>query len=151
MIIDSLKNSAIYEGMHPLFPRVFEFLRSTDMSSLPDGMNTIDGDELLVNVMQAASLKDPEDAKLEVHDKYIDIQVVLNGRESFGWTERSECSDPVAPMDREKDVQFFDDDHATRFTLKTGDFCILFPTDGHAPMIGSPGEVVKKCIFKVKV
>lgn len=151
MIIDSLKNSSLYYGMHPLFEKAFYFVATTDITALDNGIHKIEGDDLLVNVNNNARLKTPADAALEVHDRYIDIQVVLEGEETFGWTERSECTGARGVMDSEKDVQFFDGPKALTFKLKAGDFCILFPTDGHAPMIGDPSTEIKKCIFKVKV
>lgn len=112
------------------------------------GRHEIDGDEIFM-MLSLTDLKSIEDAPLEVHDKYMDIQYVIEGEETFGWRERSECKQPKAPMDTEKDVQFFDDTHATHYTLKAGDFCIFYPTDGHAPMIGKPGTQIKKCIIKI--
>lgn len=148
MIIDSLKNADIYTPLYSHFAKAFDYLRDTDLASLEPGRYEIDGDRLFAMISDA-DLKKPEDAPLEVHDKYIDIQYVISGEETFGWRERSECREQRAPMDREKDVQFFEDGHATHYTLKTGDFCIFYQTDGHAPMIGKPGTKIKKCIIKV--
>ncbi|MDE6624595.1 MAG: YhcH/YjgK/YiaL family protein, partial [Alistipes sp.] len=48
----------------------------------------------------------------------------------------------------EKDIQFFEDVPQTYYTLRPGQFTILFPEDGHAPMVGE--GVVRKIIFKVR-
>lgn len=148
MIIDSLKNADTYIPLHQRFAKAFEYIKNTDFASLEPGRYEIDGDDIFI-MLSLTDLKNPEDAPLEVHDKYIDIQYVIEGEETFGWTERSECRDPKAPMDVEKDVQFFNDEHATRYTLRSGDFCIFFPNDGHAPMIGDPKTKIKKCIVKI--
>lgn len=146
MIIDSLHNCKTYLGMHPRFAKAFEYLLNADFSKLPDGRNEIDGDELFL-LMNREGLKKPEDAPLEVHDKYIDIQLVIDGTETFGWKERSELDSPRGEFDKEKDIQFFNDAPATFYTLHSGQMSIFFPEDGHAPQIGE--GPLTKCIIKV--
>ncbi|MCC8018502.1 MAG: YhcH/YjgK/YiaL family protein [Rikenellaceae bacterium] len=151
MILDSLKNSGLYEGLNPLFAKAFEFIRTADFSALPGGVSEIEGKDLYVNMIHEGKLKLPENAPLEVHDKYIDIQVLLEGEETYGWAERGECAGPRGEMNTEKDVLLFDGKSSLTFTIKAGEFCIFFPSDGHAPMIGDPARTVKKCIVKVRV
>ncbi len=82
-------------------------------------------------------LKRRPDAKLEVHDAYIDIQVLVAGtEESFGWSERKDLRQPLGTFDTQKDIQFFDDEPQTYYTLRPGQFTMLLPEDGHAPMVG---------------
>ena len=147
MIFDSLKNSGLYEGLNPRFARAFEYLKTTDLAALEAGIHEIDGKNIYANV-QERPLKRPEDAKLEVHNSYIDIQVVVRGTESFGWSERRNCTHPEGEFNAEKDIQFFADDKQTVYTLREGQFTILFPEDAHAPMIGEGN--IKKIIVKVK-
>ena len=94
-------------------------------------------------------LKRKPDAKLEVHNEYIDIQVLVTGKEeSFGWSERRELKLPQGEFDAAKDIQFFDDVPQTYYTLRPGQFTVLFPEDGHAPMVGQ--GTVRKIIVKVR-
>jgi YhcH/YjgK/YiaL family protein len=147
MVIDTLKNAAQYAALNPLFARAFEFLTKNDLASLEPGKHPIDGDNMWANIMHAP-LKNLDTANLEVHDKYIDIQVVIRGTETHGWIPRSACKHPKGEMNTEKDVLFFDDKAQTFVTLREGEFAIFFPEDGHQPMIGE-GEI-RKCIIKVK-
>ncbi len=147
MIFDSLKNRALYYALCPRFERAFDYIASTDLAALGAGRHTIDGDDIFVNVIEC-DLKKPEDAKLEIHDKYIDIQVVVSGLESFGWSERADVRRPLGDFDAEKDIRFFDDTPQTYYTLRPGQFTILMPDDAHAPMVGE-GRV-KKLIVKVR-
>lgn len=149
MILDTLCSAGFYESFHPRFAKAFDFLRNTDLNAIPDGIHEIDGQEIFVNV-QTRELKLPQDALLEVHDKYIDIQVLIRGEEeSFGWSGRGACTKPKGEMSVENDVLFFEDKPDTYYTMRPGEFSIFFPGDAHAPMIGS-GEI-KKCIVKVLV
>ena len=147
MILDTLKGHAAWHTLNPRLEKAFAYLLNTDLKALPDGKHAIDGDEIFINVM-SGNLKMVQDAPLEVHDKYIDIQVLISGEEEgYGWRTRSACTMPRGEMSVEKDLLLFDDLPDTLFTLRRGEFVIFFPGDAHAPMIGS-GEV-KKCIVKV--
>ena len=147
MVIDSLKNAQQYVALNPLFAKAFEFLTTQDLSALEPGKHEIDGDNMWASVMHAP-LKDLQTANMEVHDKYIDIQVVIGPKETYGWIARKDCKSPRGEMNTEKDVLFFDDKATTFVTLYPNEFAIFFPGDGHQPMIGE-GEI-RKCIIKVK-
>ncbi len=147
MILDSLKNKAQYAALHPRFQQVFDFIDNNDVASLPCGRHDIDGDNIFV-VVQEWDLRELKEARLELHRKYIDIQLLLCGpNEVFGWSEKKDCLTPEADFDEAKDIQFFTDTPQCFYTVGEGQFTILFPEDGHAPMLGE-GHV-KKCIFKI--
>ena len=147
MILDSLKNKAQYAALHPRFQQVFDFIDNNDVASLPCGRHDIDGDNIYV-VVQEWDLRELKEARLELHRKYIDIQVLLSGpNEVFGWSEKKDCLTPEADFDEAKDVQFFTDTPQCFYSVGEGQFSILFPEDGHAPMLGE-GHV-KICIFKI--
>lgn len=147
MILDSLKNAAQYYSLHPRFKTVFDYIASHDLAAMECGRHDIDGDNIFVNV-QELDLRPESEARLELHRKYIDIQLLLEGLdEIFGWSEKVDCVKPEAEFDVEKDVQFFTDVPQCFYSVKKGQFSILFPEDGHAPMLGK-GHV-KKCIFKI--
>ena len=148
MIFDSLTNSAPYYSVSPRMQKAFELIASTDWTSVEPGIHELDGRDIYVNVMER-ELKKKGDAKLEVHNEYIDIQVLVSGREeSFGWSDRKALKEPVGEFDAQKDIQFFDDEPQTYYTLRPGQFTVLFPEDGHAPMVGE--GTVRKIIVKVR-
>ncbi|MFI3319494.1 MAG: YhcH/YjgK/YiaL family protein [Rikenellaceae bacterium] len=149
MILDSLQNSALYSSVCPRMARAFELVSKLDLASLPEGKHILDGEEIFVNIMER-ELKKVGEAKVEVHNKYADIQILLVGeKEGFGWIERKDLKEAAGDFDTAKDVQFFADEYQTIYTLKPGQFTILMPEDGHAPMIGE-GKV-KKAIVKVMI
>lgn len=149
MILDSLKNSALYEHVHPRMKRAFEVLAATDWTRMEPGIHEIDGCNIYVNVMER-ELKKKGDAKLEVHNEYIDIQLLVSGEaETFGWSERKNLQRAQGEFNAEKDIQFFEDEPQTYYTMRPGQFSVLFPEDGHAPMVGE--GVVRKVIAKVRM
>lgn len=149
MILDSLKNSALYYALNPRLKRAFAYIASTDLEALEPGRHDIEGDGIFVNVM-AVDLKKPADAKLEIHNAYLDIQVLVCGdEERFGWSERADVCKPLGGFDTAKDIQFFDDVPQTYYSLRRGQFTILLPDDAHAPMVGE--GPIRKIIVKVKM
>ena len=147
MILDTLKNKEQYASLHPRFKAVFDYIDTHDLASMELGRHDIDGDNIFVMV-QEIELRPREQARLELHRKYIDIQLVLRGPEEvFGWSEKKDCLTAETEFDEAKDIQLFTDKPQCFYTVREGQFSILYPEDGHAPMLGE--GVVKKCIFKI--
>ena len=92
---------------NPYYVRAMDFIRNTDLNSLENGRHVLDGDNLFVNIVDS-SMKTPQQARLEVHDRYIDVQVPLSGTEMFGVKPRKDCTMPDGEMDAENDILFYD-------------------------------------------
>lgn len=145
---------------NPFYVKALEFIKNNDLASLENGKHVIDGDNLWVNIVES-KLKTKKEARLEVHDKYIDIQVPLSGPETFGVASRSECVEPDGEMDSEKDILFFKDAVDKTVNVKAGESITFAPEDAHAPLIATRcvkypldadnKKIIRKAIFKVKV
>lgn len=147
MVVDILENLEKYASLNPLFAQAIEFLRSTNLNALEVGKTELKGNDLVVNVQQTAP-KTREQAKLETHNVFIDIQIPLSGTEVMGYTAAKDCEPADAPYNVEKDITFFEGLVNDYITLKPGMFAIFFPQDGHAPGITPTG--VKKIVVKIK-
>ena len=148
MIIDTLDNLVNYESINPLFKDVATFLEKNDLGKMEPGKYPIKGDDLFVNI-QLAKGRTPDAAVLETHRRMIDIQIPLDGSETFGYTPL--CRLPEAEYDAEKDMTKYAGLMADSFVdCQPGMFAVFFPQDGHAPCITMSPEI-KKAIFKVKV
>lgn len=148
MILDSLKNAEAYYKLHPLFKKAFEYLKSVDFANTETGKTEIEGKELFLMVSDS-DMKTEEDAKMEVHNKYIDIQLPVSKPETYGWKARAELKEERDAFNEEKDIQFFFDKGTTLVTAVPGDFTVFFPEDGHAPCIGE-GKI-RKVVVKIKL
>jgi YhcH/YjgK/YiaL family protein len=148
MILDSLENAGLYESIHPRFKQAFDFLRSADLVSLPLGKVELDGKNLFVNVVDAAG-KTPDVAKMETHDKYIDIQVPLTGTETMGWVAGNKLKEITEPYNSDKDITFFADKASNFIVVQPLEFAVFFPQDGHQPQLFE--GTIKKIIVKVLV
>lgn len=148
MVFDALAQSSRYDRLHQAFPRAFEFLTRTDLTSLAPGRHAIDGDRLFVLIDHTAG-RGREAARLEAHRSHIDIQLTLDGREEIGWRALADCGRPAGPFDAAEDIGFFEDRPDTWLVVPRGHFAIFFPADAHAPLAGQGG--VRKAVMKVRI
>ena len=146
MIIDTLDNFGKYVALNPLFAEVEKFMQENNLEAMEEGKYPIKDKDLFVNITTAKG-KEPEEAVLETHRKMIDIQIPLNGDETYGYTPLSDL--PEAEYNAEKDITKYQDMAQSFIDCKPGMFAIFFPQDGHAPCISLAPEI-KKAIFKVK-
>lgn len=146
MILATVSQSDRYAALHPMFPRAFDYIHNTDLFALAPGRYPIVGDDLIA-IVECVPARARTEAKLECHRKYIDIQLVLEGMDEMGWKPLADCRDPVS--DYKTDIQFFNDTPAAWIAVPPGHFCIFFPEDAHAPLVGD--SMIKKVIFKIAV
>ena len=149
MIIDKLENAHLYFNVHPLFEQAFAWIAQTNLAEGEPGTTIIDGDNLKAIVSQKPGMKAEESlAKFECHNRHIDIQLCIDGRETIGWKSRNDCHEPKGEYNPDKDVLFYADAPDSYIQLTNGQFAIFFPTDVHAPMIGE--DDIRKLVIKVK-
>ncbi|BEG98519.1 YhcH/YjgK/YiaL family protein [Bacteroides sedimenti] len=146
MIIDKIENLDKYASLNPLFPQAIEFLKSNNLIEMEVGKTELKGADLVINIQQTDP-KNKEQAKLETHNKFIDIQMPLSGTEVMGYTAAKDCQPADAVYDCEKDITFFEGAAQSYIAVEPGMFAVFFPQDGHAPGISESG--LKKVVVKV--
>jgi biofilm protein TabA len=146
MIFDLFTNIRRYEALNRGLKRAITFLEATDLNRLAVGRYEIDSDSIYAMVSKEYGRK-KEDAQLEVHERYIDIQLVLTGTDYMGWKPLKRCIKPVSGFDRDADIGFYYDEPDVFIPVKPGYFVIFFHEDGHMPLIGD-GEL-HKVVIKV--
>lgn len=138
-----------------------EFLKTADLSALPLGKQELDGDRLFINVQEYETK--PEGIPVfEAHQKYIDIQMIVSGREWIGLTTADVSNDPVTtPYDAEADYELYTPTEEPRWCadglprkldVNAGELVVFEPVDRHAPCL-SPGhaEQVRKVVVKCRI
>ena len=148
MILDVLEKANRYSTLLKGFSKAFEFLLRSDLKELPVGKYDIDGECIYAMVSKELGRK-KEEALLETHEKYIDIQLVLSGTDNMGWKPRSLCKNPTGAYDPEEDIQYFADEPDTWVATQPGAFVIFFPEDAHMPLISS--DQLHKVVVKIAV
>jgi YhcH/YjgK/YiaL family protein len=96
--------------------------------------------------------KNEEDARYEAHQKYIDIQYVVSGKELIGVAPMLQKKDVLEPYDASKDVEFLTFTNGENRQAKSDRFFIFFPEDAHRPGLkDGENSPVRKIVVKVKI
>lgn len=148
MIIDTLNNIDKYQEI-PDYAVKFTKQLLNDVGLGKHYLN----EKEFVNIEEYIP-KQLKDAKFESHKKYIDIQILLSGKERIyvrpvaGLTESIKYSE-------EKDIAFYSDpvENEDFVTLNGSNFVMLFPHEAHAPQvaISESNNKVKKVVVKLLV
>ena len=149
MILCPIAQFHRYRNLHPLFPAVAAFLAGMNGQAAPEGRTDLQGDELYVSSSPQARTRPASEAPLEAHRTYIDVQVILAGTDTIGWSPLEACQAPSVPYDTAQDIVFFGATPVNLITVPAGHLVVFFPEDVHAPLIGN-GQLVKKLVVKVK-
>ena len=149
MIIDKIENASLYSGINPRFTMAFDYLKNTDLVNVASGKYELDGDHIFA-LVQEYDTKSEEEALMESHYKYIDIQYIIEGKELMGLVTKT---DHIATLvDLEKDYANYDEENYSFMLFEEGMFGVYFPDDIHLPCIqlDEPARV-KKVVIKIKI
>ena len=133
------------------FRIAFEFLKRKDLADLPVGWIELE-EGVRVSVQRYTSFKWDEN-RFETHEKFFDVQYVIEGMETCGVCDRSECKTVAIPYDEKNDITFYDEpEHCSIVFLNAGDFIVLGPEDAHKPRCAAGEQIpIKKIVIKVPV
>jgi YhcH/YjgK/YiaL family protein len=148
MILDTLKNGSKYNALHPRIKMAFEYLNAADLGNLALGKIELDGLDIVVNVVDITG-KSADQARMETHEKFIDIQIPIGASETMGWKAKEKLNKLTSPYNSEKDIAFYADKASVFVNVEPYEFIIFFPEDGHQPGIGE--GTYKKIIVKIRV
>ncbi len=149
MIISSIKNKEFtkYLDVHPRLRPAMEAALELLEKGIEDGKYEIDGDKIFLSI-SSYKTKEPDDAKLEIHKDYIDVQLVLKGEELI-YMDSVEGLREVTPY--KPDAAFYEvSKDADSVILKDGEFAVIFPYEGHAPCLAvTECADVRKMVIKI--
>lgn len=159
MVIDTLKNSAQYNSLHPNFKIAFDYLSSTDFLKTNNATYELDGKNVFA-IVSEYDTKQALEGKWESHLKYYDIQFVAKGEEMMGYVnkdymkileEYNDENDFMLWQEKDKGTSIENID-VNFIKFKENNFMILGPDDVHMPglLINEPKKV-KKVVVKVLI
>ena len=138
------------KGSNPLFVKAFDALEEIVKGEPRNGRHEVSGDDAYIMVSEYETNPINEDRRFESHRDYIDIQILLEGREIIGFAKREDLTvtDEYRP-----DYELFGMVEAfDRVILEKGKFAIIYPNEPHAPGLAlNAPEKVKKVVIKVRV
>lgn len=149
MISDAL-NSLPSAGLHPVLQQALTLAIAANPQKKTPGRYTLQGENIFMNVMQFTT-QSPEHKKAELHQQYIDIQMLLSGEERilFGMTDSARhCEEMHIEDDYQLCSQIADEQ---AMVLKPGKFVIFMPGEPHKPgcVVQAPMDI-KKVVIKVR-
>ena len=106
MIVTDYRNLEFYSEV-PHAKEVIDFIDGFKKTEMKTGRYDILGDELFAAVSRYDT-EPREDRKFESHRKYIDIQIVLDGKEELDWAETSSLKMTDNGFERGDDIAFYD-------------------------------------------
>lgn len=145
MIIDAMTNVSQYFSAVDGLEGAVEYL--VEVRDHPVGRYT---NGIYTALVQEDDTEDICQALLESHRRFIDLQVVLGGREGIRWNSVS-ASQPVVSYDAERDVMY----HAcpsVAMVMEAGMFYLCLPSDGHAckGLADGKSERCRKICIKIR-
>ena len=152
MIIGKLSDLYRYKGISHNIDTAIDYVLNNDILALPKGKTIIDGDNVYLN-RDTYVAKELEDCFFENHERYIDLQIVLKGKEVFGYTHITNDSlEVIKDYDEVKDVRKFSNNpkDALFFELSNG-FALVYTEDVHLAKCKANDELVEKAVIKIKI
>ena len=141
-------------GAYPeAIQRALEYLCANDFKNMEDGTYPIEGEKMFAKV-QRYETRLLESCRPETHQKYVDIQYVVEGEEYLGWCPFSPDLRLAAPYDDKLDVAFYEElIPESNLVLLPGSFAVLYPEDVHRPCgaVDNEPSPVTKVVVKVSV
>ncbi|HOK65309.1 MAG TPA: YhcH/YjgK/YiaL family protein [Anaerohalosphaeraceae bacterium] len=152
MITDSLEHAFRYETIDSRIAAGLALLNEEYVRTAAEGRYEVQGEDLFFIVQEYAT-SPFEQGRLEIHQKYLDIQFITSGRECIGYAPL-EGLDELEPYSESKDIAFYSSNRpVSRLVLETGMFAVFFPQEPHMPgrQAADKPEPVKKIVVKIRM
>ncbi|HCT9185390.1 TPA: YhcH/YjgK/YiaL family protein [Escherichia coli] len=138
-------------GLHPALQDALTLALAARPQEKAPGRYELQGDNIFMNVM-TFNTQSPVEKKAELHEQYIDIQLLLNGEERilFGMAGTARQCEEFHHEDDYQLCSAIENEQA--IILKPGGmFAVFMPGEPHKPgcVVGEPGEI-KKVVVKIK-
>jgi len=149
MIFDKISEYKTYLGISKELDTALKLMAETDFSAVEPGKYEVcDG---VYYMIFEANTKAYAESKWEAHRDYIDIHIPLKGAEKDGVRHLSELVE-CEPYNADNDVAFYTSDSDKElYTVNEGQFMLVFPADGHVPMVAVDEPApIRKLVIKVK-
>ena len=149
MIFTNLKDRQKNRTLSGKIQKCIEFTKGGNLEGYAAGSYEMPQEEIGINIGEYET-KSLDKGLWEGHVKYVDVQIMLEGRECIAVNN-------VRNMRKKKtdlgnDFIEYEGGELFRVLLEKGDVLVLYPEDIHMPGL-SPGESgkVRKAVFKINV
>lgn len=131
---------------------MLQYLKNGDISNMPLGIQEIEGRAVYIEVIEVEKMTWKQRCA-ETHQKYIDIQFSVNGKERYGFAPEYGKNKLVEDVLKERDILFFEAIENEKYIdSNPGDFFVFFPNDVHRSIYKYGNEhKLRKAIIKIAV
>lgn len=128
MIIDHMENIMNYAPLLPNLKNGLEKIQA--LAEFNPGRYEFDGGFFMI---QKGVTRPILEGSFESHQKYIDVQLLIEGSEEVAWEDIRNL-EVIVPYNPEKDAQRLTGSYEHVMKITQGMFYAAFPWDGHQPV-----------------
>lgn len=148
MIIGKLKDLNRYFGLSDEIDEAISYVLNTDLLALELGRYELN-ENVIVNRQQYLGKNDPF---AESHKDFIDLQIVLKGKEKMGYADLSNPSIRVMEdYDSNIDLAKYYVTDECFYEMTDESFALIFPEDIHRPGMMVDDEMIEKVVVKIRI
>jgi YhcH/YjgK/YiaL family protein len=150
MIKDSIINLKIYENMSSNIKSAINYVVEEFLPFLEDRNAIYEGQGFKV-FKQIYMTNAENEGNSEAHRKYIDIQIIVQGKEKVRYLNKNKVAESYEYQD-DNDVYFNKVDcESDCFVLNSGEFVLFTTEDVHMPSLDYKGkEEITKVVVKIE-
>jgi YhcH/YjgK/YiaL family protein len=137
-------------GLHPVLRDALTLALAARPQEKASGHYALQSDIIFMNVMEFTTQL-PTEKKAELHEQYIDIQLLLTGEERilFGVTGSARQCEAFHPEEDYQLCSEIADEQSV--TLRPGMFAVFMPGEPHKPgCVSHKPDEIKKVVVKVR-
>lgn len=154
MFLFDLTRKDYPRGLPQIIIATCEQLKTLNLPALEVGRYELT-EQIFMNVMELES-EPAEQRKGEIHQKYLDIQLLISGTETMEYSIVLPNLSDYEPYNEENDYQLTltsELKHKNSVTLSTMQCAVFLPHEPHKPCCNTNGEVtqIKKLVAKIPV
>lgn len=155
MIYGSLSHisSTQMSAFCPAINRAITWLQAQNLSALPLNEKIFIEDKIFLSVVEKET-KPLSECRPEVHRRYLDIHVLIEGVERIGIAFDDGQNEILEQHPGERDVIFYNDAkiNDSFLALHPGQFVIVFPEDVHRALyMRDIPQTVRKAVVKIDI
>ncbi|RHR28116.1 DUF386 domain-containing protein [Clostridium sp. AF19-22AC] len=147
MIMDKLEHICYYQRSVPELWDAVRFVQRVEKEHLPVGRYPVGKG---VAFVQEGQTRGFTEADFETHNKYLDVQILIEGSEMWEYADKSDLT-VRTPYDPEKDIEWLEGS-GDKIRMKPGMFYLVYPTDAHKPCCHESTPVYyRKVVVKIRI
>ncbi|WP_085247844.1 YhcH/YjgK/YiaL family protein [Gilliamella mensalis] len=151
MILGNINHLRLVPYLPSKIKQSIEYIKDNVNINTPIGRYDIDGDNMFF-ILSDSTSRHIHEANPEYHEKYIDVQIVLEGHEGMAICTLPPYTEVLDDKLEENDIAFIKTPkEETILVLHPNDFIVFLPHEVHKPLCAIDDEIVavRKVVVKI--